>query len=83
MRDANGYVAPLINAVQFEEESVLGFDHDDYHTQIEYEVNAAFVNMKDNRLILFFLNILELDELGHAERLAHLQSTFNRLSQDG
>jgi 5-methylcytosine-specific restriction enzyme B len=83
LHTTNTYVAPLIKAVQFDEESTLGFDHDDYHSQIEYEVNPAFINSKDERIILFFLNTLELDATDHAEKLTRLQATFNRLSRDG
>jgi hypothetical protein len=74
------YEAPLIKASQFDEELTLGFDHDDYHSQIEYEVNPSFIQFNDERLISFFLNILELDTSEHTERLSRLKSTFNRLS---
>ena len=83
LQDSNSYAAPLIQASNFDEEATLGFDHDDYHSQIEFEVNPSFSRIRDEQLILYFLNILELNADAHAERLTLLQSTFSRLSGSG
>jgi len=83
LQGSYSYQAPLIQANNFDEEATLGFDHDDYHSQIEFEVNPSFSMISDEQLILYFLNILELTAEEHAKRLTLLQSTFSRLSGSG
>lgn len=81
--DGAKYIAPLIKASMFDEAATLGFDHDDYHNQMEYEVNPKFISCNDKSLISFFLNILELTPDKHAERLEKLQENFERFAVNG
>lgn len=71
------YVAPLISATVFDEQAILGFDHDDYQDQIEYGVNDHFVHADNEGLIRYFLNILSLDQQAYDDRFNKLIDSLN------
>jgi 5-methylcytosine-specific restriction protein B len=62
--DGDDYTAPLIQCDTVEEREVLGFNHEDYENQFEYNVNNELTddNVPDLRLMEFFRGVLSSTE---------------------
>jgi 5-methylcytosine-specific restriction protein B len=54
------YIAPLITAKIFEEEEILGFNHDEYENRLDHCVTERFSRMKstEESLLPYFLGVL-------------------------
>jgi 5-methylcytosine-specific restriction endonuclease McrBC GTP-binding regulatory subunit McrB len=54
------YLAPIITAKVFDEETTLGFDHSDYENRIDYGITSAFAtgNSGNDILLSYFLGVL-------------------------
>jgi 5-methylcytosine-specific restriction endonuclease McrBC GTP-binding regulatory subunit McrB len=68
------YAHPIVTARTFPEAKMLGFDHDDYESRIDYHVRSAFAqgSLSKEDLYRTFLGILAVDAATFDQRLAEL-----------
>ena len=74
--EAGGYTAPIVLAEVFAEEATLGFDHDDYEDRLDFRVAPGIASRQSDpeRLIPYFLGVLDLSESERSNRLEQLRS---------
>ena len=74
--DAGSYVAPIVLAEVFAEEATLGFDHDDYEDRLDFRVAPELSSRQSDqeKLLPFFLGVLDLTESEQSSRLQQLKS---------
>jgi len=74
--DSGSYVAPIVLAEVFAEEATLGFDHDDYEDRLDFRVAPELSSRQSDqeKLLPFFLGVLELTESEQSSRLQRLKS---------
>ena len=64
VKNADGYVAPMIEAGLFEETETIGYDHEQYEDRLDFEVKRSFSKPGKPivELLPFFLGILNLSQ---------------------
>jgi 5-methylcytosine-specific restriction protein B len=79
------YSSPIIVSKYLDEKTTLGFDHEDYNSYLEFDINPQFIKCPDDSLLSFFLNILEMDVDEYQETLGKLniEKTINDSTEAG
>ena len=74
--NTGSYVAPIVLAEVFAEEATLGFDHDDYEDRLDFRVapEMSLRHSDQEKLLPFFLGVLDLTESEQSSRLQQLKS---------